>query len=166
MKSLLLTLLFLPAFVSAEALLVSSKVLDRASNGSAIRELYIYPSAVLVAGEKGSIHIGPTLRFPVGEQRVDLGEGVSKVETVYEAVPVGLFFEMTYLLDGGVISYSAKATSKMSLGVDGQTSQIRSTETYFYGKTELGGLVEVQFEGPDGHTETLSLHFGPAPDEV
>lgn len=159
-------LALIPFFVSAEALQISGKVLDRASNGTAIRGLYVYPSAVLEAGELGSIHIGPTLRVSVGKKKVDLGNGVSKQETVYKEVPVGFFFELSYTIEGGVISYSAKATAKMSLGVAGQSSQMRSTETYFYGKTELGGLVEAEFVGPDGTKELVTLHFGPAPDDA
>jgi hypothetical protein len=52
----------------------------------------------------------------------------------------------------------------MSLGVADQTSETASREIIFYGKTELGGLVEAQFTGPDGTVEDIAFHFGPAPE--
>jgi hypothetical protein len=165
MKTILIAFLAaLPLFLSAEPLLVTAKVLDRADNGSAIRSLYVYPSVVLEPGEKASMHIGPELQFPVGTQKVDLGDGVSKEETIYEVIPVGFSFTLSYTLKGGIISYSAKGTSIMSLGVADQTSETASREIIFYGKTELGGLVEAQFTGPDGTVEDIAFHFGPAPE--
>ncbi|MDQ8194467.1 hypothetical protein QEH59_08515 [Coraliomargarita sp. SDUM461004] len=163
-KILIACLAVLPFFVSAEPLLISAKVLDRADNGAAIRGLYVYPSVVLESGEQASMHIGPELRFPVGEQQVDLGDGVSKMETIYETIPVGFSFTLSYTLKDGIISYTGKGTSKMSLGIDGQTSETASRAILFYGETELGGLVEAQFTGPDGNVEDFVFHFGPAPD--
>ncbi|MDQ8208510.1 hypothetical protein QEH52_13380 [Coraliomargarita sp. SDUM461003] len=163
-KILIACLAAAPLFVSAEPLLISAKVLDRADNGAAIRGLYVYPSVLLDSGESASMHIGPKLQFPVGEQRVDLGEGVSKMETIYETVPVGFSFTLSYILKDGIISYTGKGTSKMSLGIDGQTSETASRDILFYGKTELGGLVEAQLTGPDGNVEDFVFHFGPAPD--
>jgi hypothetical protein len=166
MKRILIVFLAaLPLFVSAEPLKITAQVLDRADDGSVIRGLYVYPSVVLESGESASMHIGPDLKFPVGSQKVDLGEGVSKEETIYEVTPVGFSFKLSYTLKDGVIDYRAKGTSKISLGIDGQTSETASREIIFYGKTELGGLVEAEFVGPDGTTEDLSLFFGPAPDE-
>ncbi len=40
----------------------------------------------------------------------------------------------------------------------------KSPEIIFHGQVELGGIVEVEFEGPDGTTEDIALHFGPAPE--
>ncbi|WPJ94280.1 hypothetical protein SH580_12625 [Coraliomargarita algicola] len=163
-KILNVCMLLLPLWGTAEPLLISAKVLDRAQNGAAIRGLYVYPSVVLEPGEKASLHIGPELQFPVGEHKVDLGEGVSKMETIYDTVPVGFSFTLSYTLKDGVISYTGKGSSKMSLGIDGQTSETASREIIFYGKTELGGLVEAQLTGPDGNLEDFAFHFGPAPE--
>ena len=166
MKVRLTTLLAaLPLLASAEALLISAKVLDRAADGSAIRELYVYPSVALESGETANLHIGPELNFPIGSQKVDLGDGVSKEETLFETIPVGLSFTLTYTLKGGIISYNAKAISSVSLGIVEQTSEIASKEVIFYGKTELGGLIEAQLVGPNGTLEDITIHFGPAPDE-
>jgi hypothetical protein len=163
-KILIACIAALPLLVSAEPLLISAKVLDRASSGAAIRGLYVYPSVVLEPGEKASMHIGPELQFPIGEQKIDLGNGVSKMETIYETVPVGFSFTLSYTLKDGVVSYTGKGTSKMSLGTDSQTSETASRDIIFYGKTELGGLVEAQLTGPDGNVEDFAFHFGPAPD--
>jgi hypothetical protein len=166
MKTILISILAaLPLFVSAEPLQITAKVLDRAADGSAIRELYVYPSVVLESGESASMHIGPELKFPVGSETVDLGGGVSKQEAIYEVTPVGFSFTLSYTLKEGIIDYRAKGTSKMSLGIANQTSQIASREIIFYGKVELGSLVEAQFEGPDGTVEDITIHFGPTPDE-
>lgn len=154
----------LPLLVSAEPLLVTAKVLDRADDGRAIRDLYVYPSVVLEPGEKASMHIGPELQFPVGSQTVDLGEGVSKEETIYEIVPVGFNFTLSYELEDGIISYRARGTSRMSLGVANQISEIASREIIFYGQTELGGMVEARLTGPDGTTEDIAFYFGPVPE--
>lgn len=166
MKTLIFALLAaMPVAASAEALLITAKVLDRADNGSAIRELFVYPSAVLESGETGSIHIGPVVQVPVGTRTVDLGEGVSKEETVYEEVPIGLDFTLTYTLDNGIIDYTARAVVAVSGGTSGQVSYASSSEIVFYGQTELGGLVEAQLVGPYGTEEEIAFHFGPAPDE-
>lgn len=166
MKTIYLAFLALiPFAATAESLKITAKVLDRASDGTAIRELYVYPSVVLEPGEPASMHIGPVLSFPVGSQKVDLGNGVSKQETIFEDIPVGFHFTLSYTLKDGVISYRAKGISKMSKGIAGQTSMLASTETIFYGKTELGGLVEAELIGPDGTLEDIALHFGPAPEE-
>jgi Flp pilus assembly secretin CpaC len=165
MKTLLITLLAaMPLIASADSFLITAKVLDRASDGSAIRELYVYPSVVLESGETAKLHIGPELQFPIGSQTVDLGNGVSKEETIYETIPVGLSFTLTYTQEEGVVAYTAKAVSKVSLGTSGEISEIASKETIFYGKTELGGIVEAQMTGGDGTPETIAFHFGPAPD--
>jgi hypothetical protein len=165
MKNILIVCLAaLPLFVSAEPLLISAKVLDRADDGRAIRGLYVYPSVVLEPDESASLHVGPELQFPIGQQRVDLGDGVSKMETVYETVPVGFSFTLSYTVEGGVVSYTGKGTSKMSLGTDGQNSETASRDIIFYGETELGGFVEVQLTGPDGNLEDFAFHFGPAPE--
>ena len=166
MKIILIAILAaLPLFVSAESLQITAKVLDRAADGTAIRELYVYPSVVLESGESASMHIGPELSFPVGSRKVDLGNGVSKEETIIEVTPVGFSFTLSYTLKDGIINYRGKGASKMSLGTANQTSQTASREIIFYGKTELGGLIEAQFEGPDGTLEDIAFHFGPAPDE-
>lgn len=165
MKKLLITLLAIVPFIaSADPLLVTAKVLDRAADGSAIRELYVYPSVVLESGEAANMHIGPELQFPIGSQKVDLGDGVSKEETIYETIPVGFTFSLSYTLKGGIVSYAAKGVSSVSLGTVAQTSEIASKEVIFYGKSELGGLVEAQFTGPDGTVEDIAFHFGPAPE--
>lgn len=166
MKTILLYLLAaLPLVAAAEPLLISTKVLDRATDGSPIRDLYVYPSVVLDSGETANMHIGPELQFPIGSRKVDLGDGVSKQETVYETIPVGFTFTFSYTRDGGSISYMGKAVSSVSLGTAAQTSEIASKEVIFYGKSELGGLVEAQFTGPDGTVEDIAIHFGSAPDD-
>jgi len=166
MKNILIAFLAaLPLFVSAEPLLITAKVLDRADDGRAIRELYVYPSVVLEPGEKAAMHIGPELQFPIGTRKVDLGDGVSKTETIYELIPVGFSFTLSYTLKDGIVSYTGKGTSKMSLGTAGQTSETASRDIIFYGITELGGLIEAQLTGPDGNVEDFAFHFGPAPDE-
>jgi len=165
MKKLPIALLAaLPLLATADPLLVTAKVLDRAADGSAIRELYVYPSVVLESGETANLHIGPELQFPVGSQKVDLGDGVSKEETLYETIPVGFSFSLSYTLEGGIVAYTAKAVSSVSLGTAAQTSEIASKEVIFYGKSELGGLVEARFTGPDGTVEDIAFHFGPAPE--
>jgi len=80
----------------AEPLLVTAKVLDRAEDGSAIRDLYVYPSVVLEPGESASMHIGPELRFPVGSERVDLGDGGSKQGAIYDTIPAGFQFYIVF----------------------------------------------------------------------
>lgn len=165
MKTLTIALLaVLPLVASAEPLKISAKVLDRATDGSAIRDLYVYPSVVLESGETARMHIGPELQFPIDSHKVDLGGDVSKQETLYETVPVGFSFTLSYTLKDGIVSYAAKGVSKISLGTVAQTSEIASKEIIFYGKTELGGFVEAEFVGPDGTLEDIAFHFGPAPD--
>jgi hypothetical protein len=165
MKITLITLLsLLPLIASAESLLITAKVNDRAADGSAIRDLYVYPSVVLESGESASMHIGPELNFPVGTQKVEMGNGVTKTETIFETIPVGFRFTLSYTVKDGIVSYTAKGTSSVSLGTVSQTSEIASKEIIFYGKSELGGLVEAQFTGPDGTLEAIAFHFGPAPE--
>ncbi|TVP78343.1 MAG: hypothetical protein EA353_08540 [Puniceicoccaceae bacterium] len=165
MKLIYLSLLAAwPVLAMAEPLRVTAKVLDRADDGSAIRELYIYPSVVLEPGEPATMHLGPELRFPIGSQRVDLGNGVSKQETVYETIPVGFSLSFAFTEEEGMIRYQVKGVSSISLGTAGQMSEIASKEVRFFGETELGGRVEAQFEGPDGTIEDIAFHFGPAPD--
>ena len=77
-----------------------------------------------------------------------LGGGVSKDETSYEESPIGLLFSIKFVLKDGVITYSGKAMSKVSMGTYGTSSTIKSNEVIFYGKTTLGELVQVQFEAP------------------
>lgn len=150
---------------TAEPLLVTAKVLDRAEDGSAIRDLYVYPSVVLEPGESASMHIGPELQFPVGSERVDLGDGVSKEETVYETVPVGFQFSLVFKEEAdGKLSYRARGSSTLSLGTTEQISEIESKEVIFYGTTEIGGLVEAVLEAPDGTPEDIAFYFGPAPE--
>jgi hypothetical protein len=160
MKYLALTLL-LPSLLAADALKVSTQVLQRADDGSAIRGQFVYPSVELESGETGSMHIGRTMRYPVWVEKVDMEEGVSKEETRYEETPVGLLFSIKFELNEGVITYSGKAMSKVSKGTFDTTTTIDSTEVIFYGKTELGQLVQVQFEGADGTAEEILIHFGP-----
>jgi hypothetical protein len=167
MKNILIALLAaLPLFASAEALQITAKVLDRAGDGSAIRELYVYPSVVLEPGEAASLHIGKELRVPVWTQKVDLGDGVSKQETVYEEIPVGLICTLKYEIAEGIITYRGTAVAKMTFGTSGTATLNRTSEIIFYGKVELGGLVEIELAGPDGTVEDIALHFGPAPDET
>lgn len=161
-------LVFLPIVVltsTADPLLVTAKVLDRAEDGSAIRDLYVYPSVVLEPGESASMHIGPELQFPVGLERVDLGDGVSKEETVYETVPVGFQFSLVFKEEAeGKLSYRGRGSSTVSLGTTEQISEIESKKVIFYGRTEIGGLVEAVLEGPDGTPEDIAFYFGPAPE--
>lgn len=63
--SLLILILLLPALVFADALKVSTQVLQRADDGSAIRGQVVYPSVELESGERGSLHIGREMRYPV-----------------------------------------------------------------------------------------------------
>ncbi|MGB0742920.1 MAG: hypothetical protein ACPGSB_00205 [Opitutales bacterium] len=162
MKFTILTLaLLLPAFVSAEALKISTQVLDRADDGSAIRGQMIYPSVELKSGETGNMHLGRMMRYPVWVEKADLGGGVSKDETSYEETPIGLLFSIKYVLKDGKITYRGKVESKVSKGTYGTSSTIKSTEVIFYGKTVLGELVQVQFEGADGTPEEILIHFGP-----
>lgn len=164
--TLLLALFQLSALTGlAEPLLVTAKVLDRAADGSAIRDLYVYPSVVLEPGEKASMHIGAELQFPIGSKRVDLGDGVSKEETIYETIPVGFQFTLVFTQkESGELSYQARGSSTISLGTAGQISEIESKEVIFYGTTEIGGLVEAMLEGPDGTSEAIAFYFGPTPD--
>jgi hypothetical protein len=163
MKSLSIVFLsLLPCLLLADSLKVSLKVLDRGDDGSAIRGVYVYPSAELSSGETGRIHIGREKRYPVWVEKVDLGEGVSKEETVYEETPVGLLFSIKFVSEGGQITYRGEAMSKISKGTFGTSSMIDSTEVIFYGKTTIGELVQVQFEGANGIEEEILIHFGPA----
>lgn len=93
-----------------------------------------------------------------------MGDGVSKEETIYETIPVGFQFSMVFTEDDGVLSYRAKGKSSISLGTAGQMSEIASKEVIFYGKIEIGGLVEAQLEGPDDTLEDIAFYFGPAPE--
>lgn len=162
MKYSLFTLvLLLPALVFADALKISTQVLQRADDGSAIRGQLVYPSVELESGETGSMHIGRTMRYPVWEEKVSLGDGVSKDETRYEETPIGLLFSIKFKLKDGVITYNGKAMSKVSKGTFDTTTTIDSTELIFYGKTKLGDLVQVEFEGADGTREEILIHFGP-----
>lgn len=159
--SLLALVLLFPALTFADALKVSTQVLKRADDGSAIRGQVVYPSVDLESGETGSMHIGRIMRYPVWVEKVELGGGVSKDETRYEETPIGLLFSIKFELIEGVITYSGKAMSKVSKGTYDTTTTINSTEMIFYGKTKLGELVEVQFEGADGTPEEILIHFGP-----
>ena len=161
MKYLALTLLLLPSLLAANALKVSTQVLQRADDGSAIRGQLVYPSVELESGETGSMHIGREMRYPVWVEKVALGDGVSKNETRYEETPIGLLFSIKFELKGGTITYSGKAMSKVAQGTFDTTTTIDSTEVIFYGKTKLGELVQVQFEGADGTPEEILIHFGP-----
>jgi len=162
--TLLVLALFLPALASAESLKISTQVLQRANDGSAIRGQLVYPSVELESGEIGSMHIGRMMRYPVWEEKVDLGDGVSKDETSYEETPIGLLFSIKFELNQGMITYSGKAMSKVSKGTFGTTTSIDSTEVIFYGKTKLADIVQVQFEGADGTPEEILIHFGPTED--
>ncbi|PXA04686.1 hypothetical protein DDZ13_05810 [Coraliomargarita sinensis] len=162
MKHPLFALIFLlPVIASADALKVSTQVLQRADDGSAIRGQFVYPSVELESGETGSMHIGRKVRYPVWVEKVDLGNGVSKDETRYEESPIGLLFSIKFKLKEGVITYSGKAMSKVSEGTYGTSSTLKSSEVIFYGKTKLAELVQVQFEGADGTPEEILIHFGP-----
>ncbi|HKK17067.1 MAG TPA: hypothetical protein VJ952_00180 [Opitutales bacterium] len=159
--TLLALVLFLPAFASADALKISTQVLQRADDGSAIRGQLVYPSVDLESGETGSMHIGRVMRYPVWVEKVDLGDGVSKDEISYEETPIGLLFSIKFELNEGIITYKGKAMSKVSKGTFGKATTIDSTEVIFYGKTKLAELVQVQFEGADGTPEEILIHFGP-----
>ena len=162
MKYSLLTLfVLLPALASAEALKISTQVLQRADDGSAIRGQLVYPSVELESGETGSMHIGRKVRYPVWEEKVGLGGGVSKNETSYEETPIGLLFSIKFKLDQGVITYSGKAMSKVTKGTFGTTTTVDSTEVIFYGKTKIAEVVQVEFEGADGTPEEILIYFGP-----
>ena len=162
MKYSLLTLcLLLPVLATAEALKISTQVLQRADDGSAIRGQLVYPSVELDSGETGSMHIGRKVRYPVWEEQLSLGGGVSKNETRHEETPVGLLFSLKFELKQGEITYSGKAMSKVTAGTFGKTTTINSSEVIFYGKTKLGELVQVEFDGADGTPEEILIHFGP-----
>lgn len=60
-----------------------------------------------------------------------------------------------------MIRYNGKVMSKVSKGTFDTTTKIDSSEVIFYGKTKLGELVQVQFEGADGTSEEILIHFGP-----
>lgn len=154
-------LLLLPAFAYAEALKVSAQVLQRADDGSAIRGQFVYPSVELESGETGNMHIGRQVRYPVWEEKVSLSGGVSKNEIRYEETPVGLICSIKFELKDGVITYSGKAMSKVAQGTFEKITTINATEVIFYGKTKLGELLQVQFEGADGTPEEILIHFGP-----
>jgi hypothetical protein len=159
--SLLALLTFLPLLASAEALKISTQVLQRADDGSAIRGQFVYPSVELESGETGSMHIGRSVRYPVWQAKVELGNGVTKDETSYEETQLGLLFSLRFELDQGVVTYSGKVMSKVSKGTYGTTSTIDSSEVIFYGKTIIGELVQVDFKGADGTPEAVTIHFGP-----
>lgn len=159
--SLLALLSLLPLFASAEALKISAQVLQRADDGSAIRGQFVYPSVELTSGETGSMHIGRDVRYPVWEETVDIGGGVSKDKTSYEETPIGLLFSIKFELNQGMITYSGKAMSKVYKGTYGTISTINSTEVIFYGKSKLAEVVQVEFEGADGTPEEILIHFGP-----
>lgn len=154
-------LILLPVLASAEALKISTQVLQRADDGSAVRRQFVYPSVELESGETGSMHIGRTMRYPVWEAKVDVGNGVSKDETRYEETPIGLLFSIKFELDQGKITYSGKAMSKVSQGTYGTMTTIDSTEVIFYGKTKIAEVAQVQFEGADGTPEEILIYFGP-----
>lgn len=163
MKTTLYGFFFLLAgLLSAESLKVSTQVLDRAEDGSAIRGKLVYPSVELASGETGSMHIGRELRYPVWVEKVDMGGGVTKDETRYEESPIGLLFSIKFVLKDGGITYSGRALSKVTKGTYGTTTTIESTEVIFYGKTTIGELVQVQFKGADGTPEEILIHFGPS----
>ncbi len=163
--STVLLLALFPAFASADALKISAQVLDRANDGSAIRGQYVYPSVELESGETANVHIGNDVRYPVWTQKVDLGDGVSKDEIVYEESPIGLELSIKYELDEGIITYCGKAQSTIAKGTVNGMTLSQSVDAIFYGQTELGAVVEAAYTGPDGSEETILLHFGPAEGE-
>ncbi|MFU8849159.1 MAG: hypothetical protein ACNA77_10655 [Opitutales bacterium] len=153
--------LLLPTLAFAEALKVSAQVLQRADDGSAIRGQFVYPSVELESGETGNMHIGRKVRYPVWAGKVALEGGVSKEEIRYEEAPVGLLCSIKFVLKDGVITYSGKAMSKVTQGTFEKTTTIKATEVIFYGKTIIGELVQVGFQGADGTPEEILIYFGP-----
>lgn len=152
----------LPLFALADSLKISVQVLDRADDGSAIRGKFVYPVVELESGETGKLHIGREMRYPVWVQKAELGNGVSRDEILYEETPIGLLFSLKYVLQGGAITYTGRATSKVSGGTSGTSSGIKSSEMIFYGKTTIGELVQIQFEGADRTPEEILIYFGPS----
>jgi hypothetical protein len=157
-------LLLLPALLSGETLKLSARVLDRATDGSAVRGQYLYPSVQLESGETGNLHLGREVRYPVGTQRVRVGENISKKEMQYEERPIGLELSIRFEVDGGTISYLGRAKSTLTRGTVNGMTLIDSADAIFHGETRIGDVVEVRFAAPDGTEEEILLFFGP-PDE-
>ncbi|MFP4157064.1 MAG: hypothetical protein ACLFU4_05535 [Opitutales bacterium] len=152
----------LPLLASAASLKISAKVLDRATDGSAIRGQYVYPSVELESGEPGRLHIGREIRYPVWTEAVAVGDGVSKEETRYEESRIGLELSIRYEMKQGQVTYLGKAKSTVTRGtVDGLTLT-ESVDAVFHGKSRIGDVIETRYAGPDGTEEEIFLFFGPS----
>lgn len=153
-----------PILLGAETLKISAKLLDRATDGSAIRGQYVYPSVELESGETGNVHIGREIRFPVWTEKVSEGNNVSKEETLYEEAPIGLELSIRFEISEGAITYVGKAKSTLTQGTVNGLTVTESVDAVFHGQTRLGSVVETRYAGPDGTEEEILLFFGP-PDE-
>lgn len=158
-------LMALPALLGAEGLKISARVLDRATDGSAVRGQYLYPSVELLSGETGRLHLGREVRYPVGTLRVDAGTNITKKEMQYEERPIGLELSLRFEVVKSTITYVGKAKSTLTRGTVNGLTLIESVDAVFHGETRIGDVVEVRFEAPDGTEEEILLFFGP-PDEA
>ncbi len=158
----LLLLAILPALLGAEPLKISARVLDRGSDGAAIRGQYLYPSVQLDSGETGNLHIGREVRYPVGTRRVSAGKDVTKNEMQYEERPIGLELSFRFESSEGKLAYVGKVKSTVTRGTVNGLTLSESVEAVFHGESRLGEVVEARFEGPDGVEEEILLFFGPA----
>jgi hypothetical protein len=154
----------LPTLACAESLKISAKVLDRGTDGAAIRGQYVYPSVELESGETGSLHIGREIRYPVWTEEVTVSDGVSREETRYEESLIGLELSIRYEMSEGQITYLGKAKSKVTRGTVSGLTLTESVEAVFHGKSRIGDVIETRYAGPDGTEEEIFLFFGP-PDE-
>jgi len=160
MKSLLTSLLlFLPFTLFAEDVIVSAKVSDRARNGAAIRGQFKYPVVELESGETASVHIGEVLRYPVWMETVEVDDGMTREETVYDETPIGLVLSVKVAAEGEVITYSGKASSIVADTVTENGASVGSKEVSFLGKVGNGEMITVTMTGPDGAAEEVVLHF-------
>ena len=160
MKSILLALsLSLPFCLAAQTIIVTAKVNDRSQDGSAIRGQFKYPSAELNSGDTASLHIGELLRYPVWQETVELEDGVSKDELIYEETPIGLVLGLRVAADEEGILYSGKIVSSVVNTVTATGTSLSATEVTFIGKVASGELITVTSIGPDGTPEEVALHF-------
>ncbi|WP_269524498.1 hypothetical protein [Coraliomargarita parva] len=155
--------LLLAVAASAQTIVVSAKVNDRALDGSAIRGQFKYPSAMLESGSKGYLHIGKNLRYPVWVETVQVSDAMTKPEVSYEETPIGLELDIKVAAEGATITYSGEARVSVTRGVSEEGASYASTVVTFMGKVANDEMIAVELEGPDGTTEEILLHFGIKP---
>ena len=156
-----LTFSLLASSLSADVV-VSAKVLDRAGNGTAIRNQHVYPQVALESGETASLHIGEVFRYQIAEKPAEPEEGAEPTEAVqelYAEKKIGLNLSLAVTSDESGIAYRGEAASVVVNGVSDAGSSFGTSEVVFYGKVASGEMITVQMKGANGTAEVIALHF-------